>query len=257
MKDYWNQNLDTDNLSRERVNASLEEQLAFARTPEFLWLQERMTDLSGKTLVELGGGLGMHTLLWARAGARVIVLDMAVERLKKMAQIAEEAGLRDRIVLIAGEAERLPLPAECVDAFFTKSVLIHTHLSEAAREIHRALRPGGKVGFIEPLNRNPLIRLYRRTFAPAIWRSITTYFDDASLATLAARFGMLQTRPFYLCSAWSFFWQYGLRRLGTFRRSLRCWMRLDRWLMRRFPRLKSWCWFTVIYTEKTKSGDGS
>jgi SAM-dependent methyltransferase len=255
-QDYWNTNLDTDNRSRNggAAHTDLAAPLAFARTPEFEWLQHRAGDLEGRLLVELGGGVGMHALLWAQAGARVVVVDLALERLKTLRHLAEQAGLADRILFVTGRAEALPLRGDSVHALFCKSVLIHTDLARAAEEIHRVLTPGGCGLFIEPLNRNPLIRLYRRLFAPKIWRSITTYFDAWSLVQLRKPFGRLAWKPFYLLAAGSFFWQYGRKNLDRFRKSLPFWMRADRFLLSRWPRLEHWCWFASIEVRKAPTG---
>jgi len=250
--DYWNANLDSDNLSRRQGLAPerLDKALAFAATPEFGWVRERVGDVTGRLVVDLGGGVGMHALLWARAGARVVVVDLAAQRLKALREAARAAGLAHRLSFVAGSAESLPLRAETAHVVFTKSVLIHTNLPAAARELHRLLKPGGCGAFIEPLDRNPIIRLYRRWFAPKIWRRIARYFDAQSLADLRRPFGRLRWKPFYLVSAGSFFWLYGRKDLARFRRSLRRWRRVDAWLLAHWPALEHWCWFAAIVLRK-------
>jgi len=151
---------------------------------------------------------------------------------------------------VAGAAEDMPVRNERADVVFTKSVLIHTDLDKAAGEIHRVLAPGGHGVFIEPLNRNPLIRLYRSWFAPKIWRDITRYFDADSMATLRRPFGRLRWKPFYLCATAAFVFQYGLRRRELFEGSLRTLRKLDHSLLKRFPGLEDWCWFAAIETRK-------
>ena len=258
-RQYWNSNLDTDNLSRKGGGSGtqnavqLKESFAFASTPEFEWLQERVGDVQGRFLIDLGGGVGMHALLWAIAGASVIVVDPAVQRMQLLRRIATQAGVAERIRFVAAAAESLPFREGSVGVVFTKSVLIHTDLPRAAREIHRVLEPGGQGLFIEPLNRNPLIRLYRACFAPRIWRNITRYFDPSALDDLRAPFGRLRWKPFYLASAWSFFWQYspfGIKNLQRFQDSLRRWLRIDARLTRRWPYLESWSWFASIEVRK-------
>ena len=251
-REYWNRNLDTDNLGRRSVSddEALRESMAFAASPEFRWVRRRLGRVEGCRIVDLGGGVGMHALLWARAGARVIVVDPAPARLERLRELAERAGVAERVQFVAGSAEALPLRADSVAIVFTKSVLIHTDLERAAREMHRVLEPGGRGAFIEPLNRNPLIRLYRGLFAPRIWRSITRYCDAESLDELRSAFGNLRWEPFYLVGAASFFWQYGWRNPRCFRRGLRRWMRVDRWLLRWRPSLGRWCWFAAIEVRK-------
>lgn len=251
-REYWNANLDTDNLSRRggAEHGDLDEPLAFASTPELLWLRERLGDVEGRLIVDLGGGVGMHALYWARLGARVVVADLALERLRRLRELARKAGLAEQIHFVAAAAEALPFGSVSVDVVFTKSVLIHTDLPRAASEVHRVLVDGGRGTFIEPLGRNPLMRFYRRWFAPRIWRSITRYFDEEGIAALGCPFAELRWEPFYLLSAGSFFWQYGRKNLGRFRASLRRWQRVDAWLLERWPALRVWCWFVSIEVRK-------
>ena len=258
-RDYWNANLDTDNLSRRSgaAHPDIGQAAAFASTPEFEWLRGRLRlQRAGAAepglLIDIGGGVGMHAILWAREGMQVVVVDPATDRLKALRELARQAGVADSILFVAGCAESLPVRDGSADACFTKAVLIHTDLSVAARDIHRVLRPGGQGLFIEPLNRNPLIRLYRSWFAPRIWRSITRYFDQSAIDELRAPFERLRWKPFYLVSAGSFVWQYGLKRPAFFRRSLRRWMRLDAWLLRKFEGLELWCWFAAMEVRKSR-----
>ena len=253
---YWNRNLDTDNLSRSGADPfeRLDEAIAFASTPEFEWLRRQVGDVSGRRLVDLGGGMGVHGLIWARSGARVVVADAALERMRVMRRLAERAGLGERVACVAARAEAMPFAANCADVIFTKSVLIHTDLPRAAGEIHRVLKRGGRGAFIEPLDRNPIIRLYRRFFAPRVWKSITRYFDAEAMAELRRPFGRLRWKPFYLLSAGSFFWQYGWRSLPRFRRSLRRWRRAEVPVLRRFPALERWSWFASMVVTKTRDG---
>ena len=250
---YWNANLDTDNLSGElRVSReAIDEGMAYAESPDWRWARRRAGKrLEGRTLVDLGGGIGMHGLLWAREGARVIVVDMAEKRLAALRQIAEAAGLSDQMRFVAGSAESMPLANDSVDVVFTKSVLIHTDLPDAAREVRRVLRTGGRGVFIEPLTGNPLIRLYRTWLAPGEWKSITRYFDDAAIAELSEPFGAVRTHAFYLLGAAAFAFQYGWRHMGLWRWTMRAFGRLDRAAMRLAPGLRHWCWFCGLCVRK-------
>src|SRR5207244_1485579 len=58
------------------------------------------------------------------------------------------------VAYLVGAAEVLPLPDTCVDVALTRSVLIYVgELDEAARELFRVVRPGGRISLFEPLNR--------------------------------------------------------------------------------------------------------
>jgi SAM-dependent methyltransferase len=59
-------------------------------------------------------------------------------------------------------AEELAFPDGTFDAVCGTGILHHLNLEQAAAEIRRVLKPGGRAVFIEPLGHNPLINLFRR-----------------------------------------------------------------------------------------------
>jgi ubiquinone/menaquinone biosynthesis C-methylase UbiE len=59
------------------------------------------------------------------------------------------------------DAHRLEFSDASFDLVFGTAILHHLHLPGAAREIHRVLKPGGRIFFIEPLRHNPVGRVIR------------------------------------------------------------------------------------------------
>ena len=83
-------------------------------------------------------------------GCRVVGIDQSPEMLARGRQRVAEAGLSDRIELVQGEAERLPLEDGSVDA------LTHTYLlryvddpAATLAELRRVVRPGGTMASLE------------------------------------------------------------------------------------------------------------
>ncbi len=249
---YWDSNIDARNLGdpqwRSRFN--LEEEIAFYQTPEQQHAYALMGPLEGKTVVELGGGLGINAIILARKGARVIVVDLSLARLKFLLELSRQEGLDHRIVPICSAAEAVGLQRAIADCIYTKSVLIHTPLEESVGEIKRVLVPGGKGIFVEPLKYNPFARCYRALFGPKIWKEITTYFDGKRLAQLTRPFARHSKKYFYLLAFPAFFWQYVRRNVRTFYSILRVLNSIDYVLLSVLPFLKHLCWFCVIEVTK-------
>jgi SAM-dependent methyltransferase len=252
-REYWDANLDPQNINRPAASLrrDIEEEIAFHETPDEIYARQLMGSIAGARVLELGAGLSAHPIILARAGARVIVVDFSLERLKRMRSLVAESGFTGSIFFVCCAAEALALRSECLDLAYTKSVLIHTEIREAAGEIRRVLKSGGSGVFIEPLRRNPFAALYRAFCAPAEWRRITSYFDRNRIAALRSEFGNLDNRPFYLFSFLAFYWQFGRRNFRTFSKSLRLLMRVDDFLFRLLPFLRGFCWFAVIRVRKT------
>jgi SAM-dependent methyltransferase len=63
---------------------------------------------AGKTVLEIGCGIGTDTINFARAGATVTVVELSEQSMAVAKQRAEVFGLQDRVQFLGGNAERLP-----------------------------------------------------------------------------------------------------------------------------------------------------
>jgi len=102
----------------------------------------------GDTVLDIGSGSGTDVLLAARTvGDRgyAIGLDMTAAMLEKLATCVTAAGVSN-VRLLEGNAEKIPLPDASVDVVTSNGVLNLVPDKRAAlAEIHRVLKPGGRV----------------------------------------------------------------------------------------------------------------
>jgi SAM-dependent methyltransferase len=106
------------------------------------WLTGRVALGPGRTCVDLGAGTGKFTRLLLQTGAEVIAVEPVAEM---RAQLV--AGL-DGIRALEGTAQALPLQDASVDAVLCAQAF-HWFATEAAlAEIHRVLRPEGRLGLV-------------------------------------------------------------------------------------------------------------
>jgi ubiquinone/menaquinone biosynthesis C-methylase UbiE len=106
------------------------------------WLVDRLDLAPGRTLLDLAAGTGKLTRSLARAGARVIAVDPSEPMLAKL-----RAALPGTEALV-GTAEELPLPEGSVDAVTVAQAFHWFDCDLALPEIHRVLRPGGRLGVV-------------------------------------------------------------------------------------------------------------
>ncbi len=103
---------------------------------------------SGETVVDLGCGGGIDTLLAARAVApagKAIGLDTLPEMLEVAARNAADAGVRN-VEWVRGEIEAIPLPDASVDVAISNGVVnLSPRKSRAFAEIFRILRSQGRM----------------------------------------------------------------------------------------------------------------
>jgi arsenite methyltransferase len=102
----------------------------------------------GDTLVDLGCGAGIDTILAARRtgpSGRVIALDFLPEMLERTRAAAAEIGLTN-VEPLQGDIEAIPLPDASVDHIISNGVVnLAPRKARVLAECARVLRPGGKI----------------------------------------------------------------------------------------------------------------
>jgi N-acetylglutamate synthase-like GNAT family acetyltransferase/SAM-dependent methyltransferase len=102
----------------------------------------------GETVLDLGSGAGLDLLLASRevgSLGKVYGLDMTGEMLELARRNIRKAGATN-VELLEGQMESIPLPDEAVDVVLSNCVInLSTDKRKVLREIHRVLRPGGRV----------------------------------------------------------------------------------------------------------------
>lgn len=113
----------------------------------------------GEHVLDLGCGAGTDTLVAARmvgAGGRVVGIDMTAEMLEKARAAAKEMGVAN-VEFIEGEIEQLPLPDGSVDVVISNGVIDLVPDKDAVFvEIHRVLRPGGRIQIADVTIQRPV-----------------------------------------------------------------------------------------------------
>lgn len=203
---------------------------------------QRMGDVRGLTLLEIGCGTGVNTVDFAARGALVHPTDLSGE----MVRVTAERAAAARLAVFPQQmsAEYLAFADASFDAVFGHSVLHHTDLTIARREVARVLKPGGRAVFLEPLDHNPLLNTFRR-LTPQRRTPTERPLSVAQLAHFAEPFASLTVHPFYLAAlaAWA---TIPLGSRGLFRSAQGALEGLDARLFASVPRLGRYAWVAVI-----------
>lgn len=162
------------NFERERHNvAVIEEQKAIdvhgnkkyysvtdsSRTWVDRWLELQVKD---RVFLDYACGNGVRSIQAAKAGAKLAIgLDISDVSVGNARESASAAGVGDRCRFVQGDCEATELPTDSVDVILCCGMLHHLDLSRAYPELHRILKPGGRLLGVEALGHNPLIQLYR------------------------------------------------------------------------------------------------
>lgn len=107
----------------------------------------------GETVLDVGSGGGIDTILAAhRVGpeGRAMGLDIIDEMIRRGRRHAQEAGVGEWAEFLEGEMEDVPLPDASIDVVISNGVLnLSARKSRALSEIHRVLRPGGRISIAD------------------------------------------------------------------------------------------------------------
>ena len=119
----------------------------------------------GERVLDLGCGAGTDSLVAAQmvgAEGHVTGIDMTVEMLAKARVAAAELGVTNA-EFVEGEVERLPFPDESFDIVISNGVIDLVPDKDAVfAELHRVLRPGGRIQIADVTIQNPVSEEGRR-----------------------------------------------------------------------------------------------
>jgi SAM-dependent methyltransferase len=129
--------------------------------PENRFILREAGPLAGRRVLDLGSGLGESAVYFALQGADVTATDISPEMCVLAERTAEAHGVRIRTVVTP--VEELDVPTAHYDLVYGANLLHHvSDIPRTLDAVGRALRPGGRCFFWDPLAYNPIINQYRR-----------------------------------------------------------------------------------------------
>lgn len=104
-------------------------------------LTAERVELKGKIVLDFGSGTGAQTLAFADSGCSIVAVDVHIEHLKTLTDHA--VGTEDLLAILY-DGRHLPIATGTIDGVVSYDVLEHVaDESQALREVHRVLKPGG------------------------------------------------------------------------------------------------------------------
>lgn len=253
--DQWAQSIDIEAI---RVRDSFEACTA----PENRFILQHLGDLAGKSLLDLGCGAGENSVYFAQKGARCVAADYS----PKMVDVALKLAARHGVIIegCTANATALPFADHTFDLVYAANLLHHLPDPKLAiQEMHRVLKPGGKLCFWDPLKHNPVINVYRR-IATAVRTEDETPLDINIIDFVQSIFSQTYYDTFWLASLWIFlrfyliekvdpnqerYWKKIILEQDHLQGSYLSLEKLDK-ILKRLPLMQRMCWNLAVVAEK-------
>jgi SAM-dependent methyltransferase len=125
---------------------------------------ERYTaNLSGRTILDTNAGAGDRTLRYLKNGAEKVyaLTSSRSEAAHLNSRLSQATYAPHRWDVQHGHLIKLPYADASIDCVIGYAVLHHVDAERALREIHRVLKPGGRLLMQEPMADNLLLKIFR------------------------------------------------------------------------------------------------
>ena len=108
-------------------------------------LRAAVSAAEGETVLDVGSGTGFYTEIVAADAGAVIAFDLQTE----MHELYRENDPDESVSFVTGGADSLPFDADSIDAAFSTMTYHEFATAASLSELHRVLRPGGRLVTID------------------------------------------------------------------------------------------------------------
>ncbi len=253
--DSWAETIDVDNLP-------VDEFFEACTAPENRWLLEKLGDLTGRKVLELGCGAGEASIYLAKKGADVTATDLSGGMLKVVERLAKKHDVS--VKTHKTDADQIDFPDGTFDIVYAANLLHHVDIGKTLDEACRVLKPGGIFCSWDPIAHNPAINVYRR-IATEVRTEDEHPLRMKDLKLFSKHFSKVEYATFWFFTLWIFIRFYFIERVDPNKE--RYWKkiitehqkleprynrleRLDRRFFRLFPFLRRYAWNIAVIATK-------
>ncbi|MDB6128443.1 MAG: bifunctional 3-demethylubiquinone-9 3-methyltransferase/2-octaprenyl-6-hydroxy phenol methylase [Verrucomicrobia bacterium] len=232
--------------------------------PEMRHIRRSLGDIRGKTLLDVGCGLGEASVYFALEGAVVTATDISPGMCDLTQRLATANGVALRAHVSA--IEDLGLGDQRFDIIYTGNTLHHADIPAMLDNILPHLKPDGHFACWEPLAYNPVINVYRR-IAMQVRTEDEHPLKLRDIRTVTERFERVEKSWYWFTALLIFvlmvfvqfrspnkerFWKKVVDEADRWAWLYRPLAALDRVLLAVLPFLRPLCWNVVIVAHSPK-----
>ncbi len=249
--DNWAKEIGTDEIL---VKESFEAPTAI----ENRRILEIIGNLKDKKVLDLGCGAGEAAVYFAMMGADVSAVDISPCMLEKTRALSKKYNVT--VHAFNQTSEELDFSPDTFDIIYGSSVLHHSDVKLAIAKIARVLKKDGIAIFIDPLEYNPIINIYRK-IAKEVRTPTEKPLTLQDIGGMKKFFGSVKVEHFWLLSMLIFVYMFVIERINPGKD--RYWKRviresrryekmfnflnaLDKKILKALPFLGRYSWNTII-----------
>ena len=128
--------------------------------PEMRFIKDKLGDISGKSLLDVGCGLGEASVFFALLGANVTASDLSPGMLKVTNDLATRNNVSVKTHLASADDLNFH-EGETFDIIYAGNLLHHVDIEETLNRFRNHLSENGVLVTWDPLAYNPIINVYR------------------------------------------------------------------------------------------------
>ena len=256
LSDDWAQTIDVRKIDVVKMNESL-------TAPEMRYITSRLGPLKGKTLLDIGCGLGEASVYFAMKGAKVTAMDISHFMTDTAVALAKANNVTIKTHQSSIEHFKLP-KHELFDVIYVGNLFHHVDIDKALERIGAYLKPNGVLVSWEPVDYNPIINVYRR-IATEVRSKDERPIRFSDLDKFKKKFKQVETKWFWLTTLSIFvimalvqrrnpnkerYWKSVVKEGDQWAWLYRPLEKFDRILLRIFPVMQPLCWNVVLVCKK-------
>ena len=115
---------------------------------------------ANKSILELGSHEWVNWVLGNAIPKKLTCINISQTELEKGTKRAVDLPFETEFYLM--DANDLTFKDETFDVVYGGAILHHLDIEKTLKHVYRVLKPGGYILFLEPLNMNPIYKIYRK-----------------------------------------------------------------------------------------------
>jgi len=257
LSDDWAQQVRVGDIDVIKMNES-------CTAPEMRYITSQLS-LKGKSLLDIGCGLGEASVYFALKGARVTAMDISIFMIDTTLALARVNHVTIKTQQSSIEHFKLP-KQKLFDIIYVGNLFHHVDIDKALERIKTYLKPNGILVSWEPVDYNPIINIYRK-IATQVRSKDERPIRIKDLDTFKKKFRHVETKWFWLTTLVIFIIMAVVQRRNPNKE--RYWKAvvkegdqwawlytpleaLDKGVLTVFPFLRYLCWNVVIVASNPK-----